>query len=243
MHAPRPHDDDPRDERPPPADTLLGVLAHELRTPITTIYAGSAVLARDDALLPAMRRELAADVQAEAARLFRAVEDLLVLTRLEHGGLDVMREPVLLDHVVDTAIRLESPRWPNLRITNGSGPHVSPVSGDATALAHVLRNVIANAGSRASDGSLEIAVGDGGPGDVTCRILDRTHSLRPEDLPTLFDLPATDPRPGMISPGIALYVAARLVAAMRGRIATHSLADGAVAIEITLPRDASATIA
>ena len=75
-------------------EALLGVLAHELRTPITTIYAGSAVLARDEDLLPAMRRELASDVYHEAARLFRAVEDLLVLTRLEHDAVRVTREPI-----------------------------------------------------------------------------------------------------------------------------------------------------
>ena len=97
-------------------EALLGVLAHELRTPITTIYAGSAVLARDSDLLPAMRRELASDVYAEAARLFRAVEDLLVLTRLEHDAIHVTREPVSLIRVVDAGGQLEAARWPGLRI-------------------------------------------------------------------------------------------------------------------------------
>ena len=242
MHAPHSPDDETRGERPPPADTLFGVLAHELRTPITTIYAGSAVLAHDDALLPAMRRTLAADVQAEAARLFRAVEDLLVLTRLEHGGLDLMREPVLLDRVVETAIRLESQRWPNLRITSRFATEVPPVAGDGTALAHALRNLIANAGWRASGGSLVIAVQDG-PGGVVCRLLDRTGTLHPDDLPTLFDLPSVDPRPGSSSPGIAMYVAARLVEAMGGRITAHALADGVIEILIVLPHDGSVTIA
>ena len=100
---------DPASERARAAEheALLGVLAHELRTPITTIYAGSAVLARDEDLLPAMRRELASDVYHEAARLFRAVEDLLVLTRLEHDAVRVTREPISLIRAVDAGSQIE----------------------------------------------------------------------------------------------------------------------------------------
>jgi K+-sensing histidine kinase KdpD len=237
--ADRPDDDPKTMSETPDPDTLLGVLAHELRTPITTIYAGSAVLARDEALLPAMRRELASDVQAEAARLFRAVEDLLVLTRLEHDALRVTREPVVLIRAADAAARLEGPRWPNLRIElrlDGSPP---PVAADTTALAHVLRNFLSNIGWRSRGSTeLEIAVGADGD-DVACRLIDRTGSLTVEDLPGLFALPALDPRPGMTSPGIAMYVAARLIEAMDGSTWARSLDDGAMEIGFSLPRYAA----
>ena len=128
-------------------EALLGVLAHELRTPITTIYAGSAVLARDEDLLPAMRRELASDVYAEAARLFRAVEDLLVLTRLEHDAVRVTREPISLIRAVDAGGQIEAAvagARVMLRL-DGTPP---PVAADPNALAHALRNLIANIGWR-----------------------------------------------------------------------------------------------
>ena len=233
-------------------EALLGVLAHELRTPITTIYAGSAVLARDEALLPAMRRELAADVQAEAARLFRAVEDLLVLTRLEHDALEVSREPISMARMVEGAAQLEAARWPDLQMAlrlDGSAP---PVAADAAATAHALRNLIANIGSRTHGPSdLVISVASEPDGVVTT-LVDRTGSLEADDLPALFDLPAGDPRPGMASPGIALFVAARLIEAMQGTIWARQRVDDAAAagppvgdhpvIEIgfRLPRYASA---
>ncbi len=216
-------------------EVLLGVLAHELRTPITTIYAGSAVLARDEDLLPAMRRELAADVYAEAARLFRAVEDLLVLTRLEHDAVRVTSEPISVMRAVDAGTQIEAPRWPGLRIMlrlDGTPP---PAAADPNALAHALRNLIANVGWRAAGAAdLEIAV-SAHERQVECRLLDRTGTLSSEEREGLFDLPATDPLPGALSPGIAMYVARRLIEAMRGKTWVTEGAGGAVEIGFSLP--------
>lgn len=216
-------------------ETLMGVLAHELRTPITTIYAGSAVLARDEDLLPAMRRELAADVYHEAARLFRAVEDLLVLTRLEHNAVRVTREPVSLIRAVDAGTQMEATRWPGLRIKlrlDGTPP---PAAADPNALAHALRNLIANIGWRAAGAAdVEIAVGARGK-LVECRLFDRTGTLSAEERETLFELPAADPLPGALSPGIAMYVAGRLIDAMRGQTWVTDREDGSVEIGFSLP--------
>lgn len=216
-------------------ETLMGVLAHELRTPITTIYAGSAVLARDDDLLPAMRRELAADVYHEAARLFRAVEDLLVLTRLEHDAVRVTHEPVSLARAVDSGTQMEAARWPGLRIDvrlDGTPP---PVAADANALGHALRNLIANIGWRAG-GAADVAITVGvHDKQVECRLLDRTGTLSADERKTLFDLPTTDPEPGALSPGIAMYVAGRLIEAMHGRTWVKDGEAGAVEIGFSLP--------
>jgi two-component system sensor histidine kinase KdpD len=221
-----------------PADeheALLGVLAHELRTPITTIYAGSAVLARDSDLLPAMRRELASDVYAEAARLFRAVEDLLVLTRLEHDAVRVTREPVSLIRAVDAGTQIEAARWPGLQVMlrlDGTPP---PAAADPNALAHALRNLIANIAWRSAGvADLEIAVGADDK-RVECRFLDRTGTLSAHDQATLFELPAADPAPGSLSPGIAMYVAGRLIDAMRGQTWVREREPGTVEIGFSLP--------
>ena len=213
----------------------MGVLAHELRTPITTIYAGSAVLAREDDLLPAMRRELAADVHHEAARLFRVVEDLLVLTRLEHDAVRVTREPVSMVRAVDSGIQIEAARWPEMRMMlrlRGTPP---PAAADANALAHALRNLIANIGWRAA-GATDVAIEVGATGKhVACRLFDRTGTLSAEERENLFALPAADPGPGALSPGIAMYVAGRLIDAMRGRTWVTDGEAGAVEIGFSLP--------
>ena len=223
--------------RLPDEDALIGVLAHELRTPITTIYAGSAVLAReDDDLLPAMRRELASGVHAEAARLFRAVEDLLVLTRLEHDALLVTWEPISMVRAVDSAAESEGARWPGLHPTLRLDGPLPPAAGDAIALAHVLRNLIADIGWRATDPvDLEIAV-DADDRRVACHLIDTTGTLADDELSDYFALPAADPRPGRVSPGIAVFVAGALVDAMGGSSWARRAEDGAVEIGFALPR-------
>jgi two-component system phosphate regulon sensor histidine kinase PhoR len=59
----------------------LSILSHELRTPITTIYAGSRLLARKVRRGGTPSEQIAADISVEAARLYDLVEDLLALTR------------------------------------------------------------------------------------------------------------------------------------------------------------------
>ncbi|HEX8940456.1 MAG TPA: PAS domain S-box protein, partial [Candidatus Limnocylindrales bacterium] len=61
-------------------EAFVGVLSHELRTPVTTIYGSSKVLGRlEGRLSDEARREVYRDIEAEAERLYRLVEDLLVL--------------------------------------------------------------------------------------------------------------------------------------------------------------------
>ena len=78
-------------------DTFIGMLSHELRTPVTSIYGGSQVLLnRGDRLEAETRQELIADVASEAERLHRLIENLLVLARVERGQDLAGDEPVLL---------------------------------------------------------------------------------------------------------------------------------------------------
>lgn len=216
------------------SDALVGVLAHELRTPITTIYAGSAVLARDEDLLPAMRRELAADVNAEAARLYRAVEDLLVLTRLEHHALSLLSEPTSLVRAIDVAADFESSRWPGLVTSVRHDGTLEPVAADGNALGQALRNLIANIAWRAGGPyALEIILEHAEAG-LACRFIDRTNTLGDEDIGALFDLPVRAPRPGLTSPGLAMFVADQLIRTMGGRMWAQRAPNGEVEIGLFL---------
>ena len=64
-------------------EAFLGVLSHELRTPVTTIFGWAKVLQRPGRRTD--RVEMLADIEVEADRLYRIVEDLLALTRVEGG--------------------------------------------------------------------------------------------------------------------------------------------------------------
>ena len=82
-------------------DTFVGILSHELRTPVTTIYGGSKILARTNSLSDEQRREVFEDIAIEAERLHRLVEDVIALNRFgEEGGEEIGHDPVLLQRVL-----------------------------------------------------------------------------------------------------------------------------------------------
>ena len=86
-------------------DAFNSIVSHELRTPITSIYGGAKLLARRDrALDEQTRQELLDDLEEEADRLYRLVEDLLVLSRSERGTVERADDPVLLQRVVERVV-------------------------------------------------------------------------------------------------------------------------------------------
>ena len=110
-------------------DTFIGMLSHELRTPVTSIYGGSQVLLnRGDRLEAATRQELIADVASEAERLHRLIENLLVLARVERGQDLAGGEPVLLQRVLPLIVERERALWPGtiIEMTLPPGPADRP---------------------------------------------------------------------------------------------------------------------
>jgi len=127
-------------------ETFIGVLSHELRTPITTIFGGARVLSREDSGLDeATRREILDDVAEEAERLKRLVEDVVALNRFGEADADLGREPVLLQRIVPRVVGSEQVRWPGVEFTIEMAPGLPTVMADPTYLEQVVRNLLANA--------------------------------------------------------------------------------------------------
>jgi len=219
-------------------EAFLGILSHELRTPITTIYAGSKVLAREEPLHSTTRQELAADISAEAERLFRLVEDLLVMTRVERGVLQLANEPVLLQRVLAAAIRLEAAHWPTTRIQMTGPTDLPAVTGDPTYVEQVIRNLLSNAAKYSPhDATVEVRLEDAGD-EVIARVLDRGRGFQSAESDDLFELfyrsPATAAQAS--GAGIGLFVCRRLIIAMGGRIWARPRPDGGAEFGFALKR-------
>jgi PAS domain S-box-containing protein len=199
-------------------ETFIGVLSHELRTPITTIYGGVKVLARGRRSIDE-EREILRDVEAESDRLHRLVEDLLVLARAERGSLEPEVDPIRLGNVVERIVAAEQARSA-VRFALESAPGMPLVRGDETYIEQVLRNLLGNAAKYAPPGStvevslapvddaVEVRVRDHGPGlpgDVTDRVFELFY--RSPELAR-----------NVAGAGIGLFVSRSLVEAMGGRI-------------------------
>ena len=135
-------------------DTFIGVLSHELRTPVTTIYAGSKVLARDGDQLPeATRREIFSDIVVESERLHRLVEDVIAMTRFGEDEGDVGTEPVLVQRILPAVIRSEEVRWPGVTFELDLRPGVPTAVADPTYVEQVIRNLLSNAAKYGGTGT------------------------------------------------------------------------------------------
>ena len=206
---------------------FIGVVSHELRTPITTIYGGAKMLRRLDAD-DRERAGILTDLEADAERLYRLTEDLLVLTRLERRDLEVASEPVLLSRLIERVVASEMKRWPMMEAQVELPVELDPVAGEDNYVEQVLRNLIGNAAKYSPAGStIEVVVEPEGE-EVAVRICDRGPGIRDEDPERLFSLfyrsPATAQQAS--GAGIGLFVCRELVRAMGGRIWARRRPDG-----------------
>ena len=213
---------------------FLSILSHELRTPITTIYAGSRVLARRGAQRPA-GTEIAADISAEAAHLYDVVEDLLVLTRAEQSLLDLSVEPVLLQRVVETSVRLASTRAPTVPIVRVGVTDPPAVHGDPVYIEQVIRNLVTAASRYGGPGAPVVIRMEADDREVSVRVVDRGPELKPRDAARLLDL-VDDPRSTRQGAGIGPFVCRRIVESMGGRIWASPGDGGGAEIGFALPR-------
>jgi PAS domain S-box-containing protein len=212
-------------------ETFIGVLSHELRTPITTIFGGARILSREDnGLDEATRRDIFGDVADEAERLKRLVEDVVALSRFGESDADVGREPVLLQRVVPGVVASEEERWPGVvfEITMTSG--LPTVMADPTYLEQIVRNLLTNAAKYGGAGAtIKVTVElDEASDEVVVRVIDDGPGIEASEAERLFELFYRSPATASATSGagIGLFVCARLVRAMGGRIWAKARASG-----------------
>jgi PAS domain S-box-containing protein len=201
--------------------TFVGILSHELRTPVTTIYAGAKVLARDSSTLSEEARQgIFEDIHGEAERLHRLVEDVIALTRFGEGRFEIGDEPVLLQRLLPVVVRSEEGRWPGVHFDIALPVDLPPVSADPTYVEQVVRNLLSNAAKYGGFDTTVEVVAEASDDEVWVRILDDGPGFPAEEVERLFELfyrsPSTAASAG--GAGIGLFVCSRLITAMHGRI-------------------------
>jgi PAS domain S-box-containing protein len=219
-------------------DTFIGILSHELRTPVTAIYGGSQVLlGRGEKLDPAVSRELIIDIAAEAERLHRLIENLLVLARVERGEELIGGEPVLLQRVLPTIVERERAIWLGTDISATVAPGLPTVRGHDGYVSQVIRNLLSNAVKYGGPTANVEIVAEGDEDGVSVRVLDDGPGIESGVADRLFDLYYRAPGAATVAQGagIGLFVCRRIVTGLGGTIWAKSRPSGGAEFGFRLP--------
>ncbi len=216
-------------------NSLLSSVSHDLRTPLAVVKgAGSALVFGNDTLSPADRLEYAESIVNEADRLNRLVRNLLDMTRLDAGVMQVNKEWQSIEEIVGTALGRLDDRLRQRKITTGLPPKLPLIPCDALLIEQVLINLVENAArytpegtaielsARLGDGAIEVEVADRGPGipqDQVDRIFEKFHRGRE----------------GHGGIGLGLAVCRGIVTAHGGRIWAAAREGGGASFRFTIP--------
>ena len=205
---------------------LLTSVSHDLRTPLAYIIGAlSSLRSYGNAIEPAACAELVATAQDEAERLDRHVGNLLDMTRLESGALQVTLAPVAVDDVIGAALA----RCRTLlagHVVDVVLPDEPPtVAAGLFLLEQVLFNLLDNAAKYTPAGTtITIAVSVGcGTADIA--VGDEGEGLPPSALDTLFDPFVRHAPAGLPGTGLGLAICRGFVTAMGGRITAANRTD------------------
>jgi len=156
--------------------TLLDALAHEFKTPLTSIKAASTAMLSSSLLNPEQQRELISVVDEEADRLSVLVTEAIQMARIEAGRVHLERESHPVSDLVESVLDKLKPmvRERNIEVTLAS--ELPPVWVDRELIEIALRQLIDNAlkysprhspvsvAAESSDGRVIVSVADRGPG-------------------------------------------------------------------------------
>jgi two-component system sensor histidine kinase KdpD len=217
--------------------SLLSSVSHDLRTPLSVITGSASALIDDDARLGAeARRDLAVTIQEEAQRLNRLVRNLLDMTRIASGAIQVSKDWQPLDGVLGAALgRVEDLlEGRAVDVVLPQDPPLVPI--DAVLIEQVLINLLENAAkytprcsplsiaARDEEGSIVVDVSDRGPGiptELADKIFEKFYRLR---------------RDGAAGgAGLGLAICRGIVRAHGGEIAALAREGGGATFRFTIP--------
>ncbi|QXE93099.1 hypothetical protein KP001_16250 [Geomonas subterranea] len=216
---------------------LLNSISHDLRTPLTAITGAlSAVLEEGEKLNSASRDELLENAREEAARLNRFVGNLLDMTRLEAGVLQLKKEPCDVQDLVGTALGAVDPRLGGVEVTVRLAPELPLVPLDFVLMLQVLVNLLDNALKHGgAGGSIEVgAYAEGAR--LVIEVADRGPGVPEESLARIFEKFYRTPVPEVVGgTGLGLSICRGIVEAHGGCVRAANRPGGGLTIAVQVP--------
>jgi PAS domain S-box-containing protein len=211
-------------------DEFLAMLAHELRNPLAPIRNVAYVLANCPVDAATLRRN-SGILERQANQLTRLVDDLLDVARITRGAIELRREPLAIEKILQTALETVQPLFAVKRQTVNSTPTAQHlrVEADAVRLSQVFANLLANAAKFSPDRALIEVCVDEADGNAVVRIRDSGIGIDKQMLPRIFDLfmqadRSLDRSQGGL--GVGLTIVKSLVQMHGGEVEAHSAGVG-----------------
>ena len=212
---------------------LLSAVSHDLRTPIAAIKASvTSLLQQDVDWTPEARREFLDTIDEEVDRLNGLVGNLLDMSRLQAGAVEVRREPVGLEEVVPAALRSLGARADGVVL---EVPETLPrVLADAGLLERALANIVGNAIRHSPPGRPVRVFADAVNGGVDVRVVDRGTGVEESARREMFLPFQRLGDSGDDGVGLGLAVAKGFVEAIGGEIETEETPGGGLTMVVRL---------
>jgi PAS domain S-box-containing protein len=207
-------------------DEFLAVLAHELRNPLAPISYALHLL-DERGLSESARQHTRRIVERQVGRLARLIDDLLDVSRIRTGKVELRRDPIelggLIRHTVEIARPVFEERGHELSVCLPDEPVW--LEADPVRLEQVLSNLLNNAIKFTEDGGTISVAAERQAHEIILRVKDTGVGITPDLLPRIFDLftqgdrSLDRSRDGL---GIGLTLSRRLVELHGGTIEAHS---------------------
>lgn len=173
---------------------LLRAISHDLRTPLTAISGNASNLLTNDAVLDAAaRRQICTDIWQDSQWLIGLVENLLAITRIEDGRMQLRLSPQLVEEVVEEALHHVGTHGAEQRVTAHYPDQVLLADMDARLIMQVVINLVDNALKYApAPAHVEVTVRPEGQ-DVAVQVADNGPGIPDDGKDKVFEMFYTGP--------------------------------------------------
>ncbi len=220
-------------------DELISTLAHEMRTPLTSIkgYA-TALLMEDVTFSPGTQHEFLQIIDEECDVLQNLIHDLLESSMIDAGLLKLEPQPVLVSRLAREVIAERGHQARKHQFVIDFPDDFPIIDADPQRIAQVLRNLVDNAVKYAPDGGLIVVRGEIHPNEVIVSVSDQGVGIAPEHLNRLFEkyfrIESGLVR-HMVGSGLGLPIAHTIVQSHNGRIWAESQPGAGTTFFFALP--------
>jgi CheY-like chemotaxis protein/CHASE3 domain sensor protein len=225
---------------------FLANMSHELRTPLNSTLILAKLLADNkEGNLTDTQVKYAQTISSAGRDLLTLINDVLDLSRIEAGKIDVSPEPVNLESSVDSLVKLFQPQATDKRlqfaVTIEPGTP-QQIRTDPQRLSQILKNLLSNALKFTEEGEIELRVFPAGPASVAFAVRDSGVGIEPHQHDVIFE--AFRQADGSIhrkfgGTGLGLSISRDLAQLLGGAIEVQSTPGKGSTFTLTLPLDYS----